>query len=96
MTSLIEKMTTHAEIRHQQRAIPTIVTSLIMDYGASMYHKGAEVRFLDKQGRRRLKKALGGDRNLGVIERWLNSYVVVGDNAEVITVARRRHRLRHP
>lgn len=89
-------MTRHGAARHQQRAVPTLVTSLLLEYGASMRRAGAEVVFLDKKGRRRLREAVGGGRNLGVIEQWLNTYLVLDNECRVITLARRRRRLRRP
>lgn len=89
-------MTRHAEERQQQRAVPALVTSLLMDYGASMPHRGAEVYYMNKAGRRRLREEVGGNRNMRLIEPWLNTYVVVGKGGAVLTVARRQRRLRRP
>lgn len=89
-------MTKHAQQRHQQRAIPSLVTALLIDYGAWVRHHGADVHYLDKAARKRLREAVGGDRNVGVIRQWMNSYVVVGDDGAVITVGRRKKRLKRP
>lgn len=87
-------MTLHATARLQQRAVPSLVMSLLLDYGSTMQHAGAEVIYVDKKARRRLREAVGGNRNLSVVERWLNSYVVLGEGGRVVTVARRTKRLR--
>ena len=89
-------MTIHAERRHQQRAIPSLVTSLLVDYGTCVRHGGADVHYIDRQARKRLRKAVGGDRNLALIEPWLNTYVVIGDDGAIITVGRRQTRLKRP
>lgn len=88
--------TRHASVRLQQRAVPALVMSLLLDYGSTMRHDGAEVVYFDKQARRRLRHAVGGDRSLAVVERWLNTYIVTGDGGQVVTVARRTRRLRRP
>jgi hypothetical protein len=89
-------MTRHATRRSQQRAVPALVVSLLLEFGSTMRHKGAEIVYFDKRARRRLRDAVGGARSLAVVERWLNTYVVTGQDGCVITVARRTKRLRRP
>ena len=89
-------LTKHATVRTQQRAVPPLISDLLVDYGSSMRHDGADVYFFDKQSRGRLKRALGGHRGLDIIARWLNTYVVLGEDGDVITVARRTTRLKRP
>ncbi|MCP1913406.1 hypothetical protein J2R96_005886 [Bradyrhizobium elkanii] len=48
----------------------------------------------DKSAIKRLRHHLGGDRGLKVVERWLNVYVVVGDNGLVVTAAHKSERFR--
>lgn len=96
VSPVLRGTTRHAETRLQQRAVPSLVMSLLLDYGSTMRHDGAEVIYIDKKSRRRLREVVGGDRNLAVIDRWLNSYVVRGDDGIVVTVARRTRRLRRP
>ncbi len=86
----------HAEQRCQQRAVPTLVATLLLDYGACMRHKGVDVFYIDKRARQRIQEAIGGGRNLAVVERWLNTYAVIGEDGRAITVARRRQRLKRP
>jgi hypothetical protein len=86
----------HAEQRCQQRAVPTLVAALLLDYGTCIRHAGADVLYVDKPARRRIQEAVGGGRNLALVERWLNSYAVVGDDGRIITVARRTVRLKRP
>lgn len=93
---MLPEMRHHAETRAQQRAVPSLIASLLLDYGSSMRHQGAEVYFIDKAARRRIRDALGGGRNLDVVERWLNVYAVVGEDGRMITIARRTTRLRRP
>ena len=89
-------MTRHASKRHQQRAIPPLVTSWILEFGTSVRHAGADVLYLDKRGRKRLRDAVGGERSLRLIEPMLNTYLVLGDDGVVVTAARRQHRFKRP
>ena len=88
------RKTTHCRVRHQQRAVPTLVTSLLLQFGSCIRRHGADVMFFDKRSRKRLSEALGGKRNVGVLERWLATYAVVGDDGTVVTVGWRTERLR--
>lgn len=87
-------MTAHAEIRLQQRGIPSFIVTLLETCGSSVRCNGAERLIFDRAALRRLVKHLGGERNLRIIEPWLNVYAVVGADGAVITVAHatRRHR----
>lgn len=89
-------LTRHAVARSQQRAVPPLVMSLLLEYGSIMRHEGAEVVYLDKRAKRRLREAVGGNRSLAIVERWLNTYIVTGEDGCVVTVARRTKRLRRP
>jgi len=85
----------HGQARVQQRAVPGLVISLLLQHGASVWRHGAEVRYVDHEARHKIKRELGGDRSLCMIEKWLNSYLVVGSDGEIITVGRRTRRLKH-
>jgi len=89
-------MTSHSQIRCQQRAVPTLVASLLLDYGSVIRHQGADVFYFDKAARRRVGAALGGGRNLAVVERWLGTYAVLAEDGRVITMAHRTKRLKRP
>jgi hypothetical protein len=90
------KMTRHAERRIQQRAIPGLVTQLLLDFGSRMRRHGADVVFIDKLARRELCRAVGGDRNMRTIEPWLGTYFVVADDGTLVTAAHRTRRLQKP
>ncbi len=53
---------------------------------------GAERLFFDKAACARLRRYLGGERGLKMIERWLNVYIVVSDDGQLITAARQTER----
>ncbi len=86
-------LTAHAAIRCTQRSIAPHGIDLFLDYGARARVRGADSYFFDKAARRRLREDLGADGVRGV-ERWLDAYVVVGDDGRVITAAWRTRRLR--
>ncbi|WP_198368467.1 hypothetical protein [Roseomonas rosulenta] len=88
-------MTRHATARSQGRAIPPFVVSLLLDHGSDLRHDGAEVRFVDKAARRRIRRELG-DRIHAAIEPYLDAYVVCSDDGRIITTGWRVQRLKRP
>jgi hypothetical protein len=80
-------LTTHAEARLQQRAIPPLVVDLLMQFGSSSRCGGAERLMFDKAAVKKLRHHLGGHRGLKVVERWLGVYAIVGDNGHLVTAA---------
>ena len=84
--------TRHATTRRQGRGIPAFVVNLLLEEGTSMRHDGADVFYIDKEARRRIRRTLG-DRIHAAIERYLDAYVVCGDDGRVITAAWRTCRL---
>ncbi|MHA3793041.1 hypothetical protein [Sphingomonas sp. YL-JM2C] len=83
----------HARSRSQQRSIRPEAIDAILAFGASRRRGGADVYFLDRDARTRAERELGADRyrRLGKL---LDSYVVMGDDGTLITVAHRYHRLK--
>lgn len=88
--------TRHARQRVQQRAIPNFAIDLILTNGSRMRHDGADICFIDKLARKRLRRELGGERGLKLIEPWLGHYLVVGDDGQLITAAPRISRIKRP
>ena len=88
--------TRHATQRHQGRTPPALFEALLLDHGCRLRRHGADVVFLDKAARKRLREELGGNRGLRLFEHWTNSYLVVADNGQIITTARRNRRIRRP
>jgi hypothetical protein len=62
-------ITVHAQTRLQQRGIPPLVVDLLMQFGSSFRCGGAERLMFDKTAIRRLRRHLGGERGLKVVER---------------------------
>ena len=86
-------LTAHASARMQQRAFPRHVVEAIVQYGAGRIVRGAESLMLDK---RALRMAAEVDNRLAIeLERYCGAYVIVGDEGQIVTVARRKRRLKH-
>ncbi len=86
-------LTAHASARMQQRAFPRYVVEAIIQYGAGQVVQGAESIMLD---RRALRMAAEVDNRLAIeLERYRGAYVIVGEQGQVVTVARRKRRLKH-
>lgn len=85
--------TRHATVRRQGRGIPPFVVNLLLEQGACTRHDGADVFYVDKEARRRIRRALG-DRIHAALEAYLDAYVVLGDDGRVVTAAWRTRRLR--
>lgn len=89
-------ITAHAAQRLQQRAIPIFVVELLLEHGTPSRCGDADRFSFDRIARDSLADDLNGVRNMKDIERWLDVYAVVGDNARLVTAAhktkrRRRH-----
>lgn len=91
---MIADATHHARMRCQQRGVPPLVVEFLHRFGSSSRCGGAERLFFDKSAKQRLKAYLGGDRSMRCIDRWLNVYVVVGDDGYLRTVGRKTKRFR--
>jgi len=85
--------TRHATARRQGRGIPAFVVNLLLEQGACTRHDGADVFYIDKAARRRIRRTLG-DRIHAAVESYLDAYIVCGDDGRVITAAWRTTRLR--
>jgi hypothetical protein len=84
--------TAHASLGLQQRSIPTFVIELLERCGSERRCHEADRLFFDKSAKKRLRKHLGGERAMQLVEKWLNVYAVVGDNDHIVTVAHKRNR----
>jgi hypothetical protein len=83
-----------SRLRSRGRPQPLLI-DLLERFGSSMAcGRGAERLFFDKAARKRLKQHFGGDRGLKVVERWLRTYVVVGNDGRIVTVAQQCRRFR--
>jgi hypothetical protein len=88
------QLSAHSRSRLQQRAIPRLAVDLLLDHGCRVRSRGADLVFFDKPALKRLRRALGGNRGLQMVDRWLNSYAVVADDGLLITLGHRTRRVR--
>ena len=84
----------HCSDRLQQRAIPEFVITLLLDHGSRQRSHGADIVFVDKYARKAIKRVVGGNRNMRLIEPFLNAKVVVGDDGTLITAVRQSRRIK--
>jgi hypothetical protein len=89
----VKHLTKHAQKRIVARSIPEAVVELLLEYGENQRVKGADSYFFTSPCKRRLRRELGDDRYRRC-ERHLGIYAIVADDGRIITVARRKYRLR--
>ncbi len=82
----------HAKKRFQQRGIAKEVIDTVLRYGRVVNHGGSKKYYMDKKARWRARNEMGAEEYRRIVDR-LNIYVVVAD-ATVVTVAKRRKRMR--
>ena len=84
----------HCDIRCKQRGIPVIIIDWLIDYGRVVRSYGADVYYLDKKGRRRLKREIGTIAYKRMND-LLNSFLVMSDDGTIVTVGKRYKRIKH-
>ncbi len=85
--------TRHAEARCQQRGIRSEVVDTLMAYGRRRTRHGADVYFMDRTTRERARADLGRTGYSRIADQ-LDAYLVVSDDGQVITAAKRLRRLK--
>lgn len=89
---IVFRLTEHARVRMQQRAIPLAAVEALLAYGKSAHHhRGVAIFYFDKAARRRLRR----ERLDRALEHQLDAFAVVALSGEVVTVGHRRRRIRH-
>ena len=83
----------HCSERMQQRSIPQMMLTLLLDFGSTYRSHGADCLVFDRAAKKRLRHHMGGTRGLHVIGPWLGIYAVVGDDGTVVTAGHRQKRL---
>lgn len=86
-------LSNHAEIRIRQRGVKPEVINVLLAYGESRPRRGAEVYFMDRRARERARAGIGESAYRTVADK-LNSYLVVSSDGAIVTVAKRRGRLK--
>jgi hypothetical protein len=86
-------MTHHAQARLQQRGIPRTVVESLLDFGHEAHdHHGSRIVYFDHRARQQLHQQVGME-SFKRIEPHLDTYVVVADTGEIITVGHRTRRI---
>ena len=83
----------HARHRMQQRCIPPLVVTWLLEFGKMRYdHRGGIIYYFDSQSRRNLERVVGS-RVVARLSDYLNTYAVssASDDA-LVTVGHRRKR----
>ena len=87
------RMTHHAQVRMQQRALSPLIVDWLVDFGSTSYDKhGARRRFFDKRSKKRLTKAVGKSV-VDQLSKQLAAYIVVDDEC-IITMGYRTKRIK--
>jgi len=86
-------MTHHAQVRSRQRAIPSLLIDLLLQFGASERAPGGACKlFFDKSARRRLQAYAGPLASM--LQEHLDLYAVVAADSRIVTVGHRLERIR--
>lgn len=86
-------LTRHATVRLQQRSIPLLVADLLDRYGARQSAgPGAEIVYMDKAARRRIREDLG-IAAVAALQPLLCAYLIESEGGHVITAGWRQGRI---
>ena len=88
------ELTRHATERMQQRGIPPLILDACIDYGSYQHTgRGATLYYFDKRARRRLERKWGRPITRR-LSKYLDTYVVIGENGAIITMGKRFKRIK--
>ncbi|MBV9783710.1 MAG: hypothetical protein JO264_07800 [Acidisphaera sp.] len=93
---MVPDRTLHGDEQHRRRATLGLFEALVLDHGTRVRSHGADIVFLDKAARKRLRREIGGERGMRVFDRYWNAYLVVADDGRIITTGRRTRRVKRP
>ncbi|AOG03451.1 hypothetical protein [Bosea sp. RAC05] len=82
------QLSSHAQHRQRNRAIPLDVIDHVTTFGRERHHAGAVVVEMDRKSRQSLRRYLG-DEGYQAIEEHLDVYVVLGSAGKIVTVGHR-------
>ena len=91
---MVPDRTKHGQQQHQRRATLGLFESLVLDHGTRTRSHGADLVFLDKAAKKRIRREVGGDRGMRLFEQYLNAYLVVSDDGRIITTGYRTGRVK--
>lgn len=82
----------HAEIRMQQRGIPSLVLDLLHQYGRSEHSAGAQILYFDKRGLNKAKRQI--QQLVASLDKLETIYCVESLEGDVITAGHRTRPIR--
>lgn len=94
MANTMNAKTIHAEKRTQQRCIPPLIIDWLYQFGAEQYDsRGVITRYFNKASKKQaMQKA--GKPIVKALSRYMDSYLVEGNNGKIITVGYRYKRIK--
>lgn len=91
---ILPMLTAHARVRMQQRGVRREVVQWLLQFGSRTYDgRGAQIRYFDERARERIRKTMGEDALRRAHDR-LDSYAVVANDGQVVTVGHQYRRQR--
>jgi hypothetical protein len=92
---MLTACTLHAAERAQQRGIPPLITSWLLDYGEEVFDgRGGVIRYFTRRSIRRMEREFGATP-LKRLSEYLRCYLVQSnDDGSIITVGKRHPRTR--
>jgi hypothetical protein len=82
----------HARHRMQQRGIPPLILSWLLQFGKPRYdHRGCVIYYFDKQARRALEREVGS-KVISRLSDYLDSYVVSSTSDDTVVTVGHRHK----
>lgn len=85
-------LTTHAQVRMQQRGISTVALEMLLDFGRVVHlDRGKDIVYFDKKARARLAKA--NAKVAREATRLCRTYAILGRDGWVVTVGHRYRRI---
>lgn len=89
----MSQLTHHAVIRMQQRGINAVTVDYLLAYGDERRANGGAILvYFDKDTKKKLFSQLEKAERLK-LEHHLNSYLILGDDGNVVTVGHRTRRM---
>lgn len=83
--------TAHARHRSQQRGVPPLITTWLLDYGVEEYDgHGAVVRYFTRESLRKMERELGS-APLKRLSEYLRCYLVQSNRDGTIITVGKRH-----
>jgi hypothetical protein len=82
----------HATHRMQQRSIPPLVVTWLLEFGKMRYdHRGGIVYYFDSHSRRNLERVVGS-RVVARLSDYLNTYAVASASDDALVTVGHRHK----